>query len=59
MTPVEALKLALTKESASVELYRRLLLEHPAIKDLLLTLLNEEEKHKQLINKKIAEITQA
>lgn len=57
MTPVEALKLALSKEEASIKLYRKLTIEHSAIKDLLLSLLNEEEKHKLLIEKKISEIT--
>lgn len=57
MTPVEALELALAKEKSAIELYRKLAQEHPAIRDLLLLLLNEEEKHKILIAKKIVEVT--
>ena len=55
MTPVEALRSALKKEEASMELYRRLSVEHPAVKELLLYLTDEEYKH--MIEKKIAEIT--
>jgi len=57
MTPVEALELALKKETAAIELYRRLSLEHNQIKELLLLLLNEEEKHKKLIQEKIIALT--
>lgn len=56
MTPVEALKLALNKEKASIALYAKLSNEHPAVKELLFMLLNEEEKHKKLIETKITEI---
>jgi hypothetical protein len=31
--------------------------EHPAIKDLFLSLLNEEEKHKKLIEDKLVDLT--
>jgi len=57
MGPVDALKLALAKEMDSIKLYNKLNLEHPALKELLLFLVNEEEKHKLLIEKKISEIT--
>lgn len=57
MTPVEALKLALSKEAASIQLYNKLYLEHPALKELFLFLVNEEEKHKKMIEQKIYEIT--
>ncbi len=57
MGPVDALKVALVKETESIELYNKFCLEHPEIKDLLLFLINEEEKHKQLIEKKITEVT--
>lgn len=57
MVPIEALKLALGKEKESIKLYNRLNLEHPGLKDIFLFLVNEEEKHKQLIEKKIYEIT--
>ena len=57
MTQVEALKLALSKEVNSIELYRKLANQYPAIKELLDSLVIEEEKHKALIEKKIAEVT--
>ncbi|UCC94889.1 MAG: hypothetical protein JSW40_08780 [Candidatus Omnitrophota bacterium] len=57
MTPVDALKIALKKEEASIILYKELARKHPEIKDLLFLLLNEEEKHQQLIKKKIVELT--
>lgn len=57
MSPVEALNLALDKEKAAIKLYGELANQHPAIKELLFTLLNEEEKHKKLIEGKIAELT--
>jgi len=56
MTPIEALKLALSKEESAIEMYGKLAEEHPAIKELLLALLNEEEKHKRLINQRISEL---
>lgn len=56
MTPVEALKLALSKEESSIEVYKKMINEHPVIRDLLTELLNEEFKHKKLIEEKIREI---
>ena len=57
MTPVEALEIALSKEDASIKLYRKLAAEHKAIEDLLLSLINEEEKHLKLIKQRIHELT--
>ena len=57
MTPVEALNLALQKEEASIELYRELSQKHPAIKELLSSLLDEEFKHKKMIEARIVELT--
>lgn len=57
MTPVEALQLALTKEQSAIDLYERLSRKYTAIKELLLFLLNQEEKHKKLIQDKIQELT--
>lgn len=57
MTDVEALRIALTRETASIELYGSFAVEQPHLKDTFLFLLNEEEKHKQLIEKKISEMT--
>lgn len=56
MIEIEALKLALSKEQNAVGTYKKLLAEHPALKDLFYFLLNEEEKHVMLIEKKIAEL---
>ncbi len=52
----EALDIALKKERASVELYRKLSIEHAAIRDLCEFLMNEEEKHVKMINGKISEL---
>lgn len=57
MGPVDALKLALQKEIESAKLYERLAAEHKAAKDVFIMLLNEEQKHKALIEDKIAELT--
>ena len=56
MIEIEALKLALSKEQKAAEAYRKLLAEHPALKDLFYFLLNEEQKHAAMIEKKIAEL---
>ena len=42
--PVEALKLALSKEEESIKLYKNLSEKYSVAKDILLFLLNEEEK---------------
>ena len=52
----EALELALSKEKEAVESYKKLLVEHPSLKDLFYFLLNEEEKHVAMVEKKIAEL---
>jgi len=57
MTVMEALKLALSKEIAAIEMYRKLAIEHTAISELLNSLMNEEEKHKKLLEQKILELT--
>ena len=57
MSPTEALQLALSKEEGSIELYKRLANEHAEIRELLSSLVIEEEKHKKLIKKRITEIT--
>ncbi len=56
MTATEALELALKKENASIKLYTKLAAEHSQIKELLFALLNEEEKHKKMIEARITEI---
>lgn len=57
MTPTEALKIALEKEESSVKLYTDLSKQHASLKDLFSFLINEEYKHKKLIQDKIVEIT--
>jgi rubrerythrin len=57
MGPIEALKLAITKEQESIDLYSRINLENPGLKETMLFLINEEYKHKQLLEKKVAELT--
>ncbi len=56
MTPVEALKLALSKEIEAVELYQKFSNEHKVASDVFTFLVNEEQKHKQLLEKKIQEL---
>jgi len=57
MGPVEALKLALAKEIQATELYKKLSLESALSKDIFILLMAEEEKHRKLIEEKIAELT--
>jgi hypothetical protein len=57
VTPVGALKLALKKEETSINLYKKLLKEHRSLEWLLGSLLNEEFKHKKLIEGEILKLT--
>lgn len=57
MGPIEFLKLALKQEEESIKLYKKMSIEHSAIKDLLTELLNEEYLHKKKIEAKIRELT--
>ena len=57
MTPVEALNVALEKEKNSIKLYTDMSNKFSEIKELLSFLLNEEQKHKKMIEGKIAEMT--
>ncbi len=56
MGPIEALELAKMIEVQSIELYQKFINEHPAARDVFEFLLDEEEKHKQLIENKILEL---
>ncbi|MFA6217843.1 MAG: hypothetical protein WDL87_09370 [Candidatus Omnitrophota bacterium] len=56
MVEIEALKLALAKEKEAVAVYKKLLIQHPVLKDLFYSLINEEEKHVLMIEKKISEL---
>ncbi len=57
MGPVEALRLALSKEMESIKMYEEFSRDFPAARDIFLFLMEEEGKHKHLIEKKIHEIT--
>ena len=57
MLAIEALQLALDKESGSIALYEELANTHPEIRELCSDLLNEEYKHKKKIEDKIHELT--
>lgn len=56
MDYMQALEMALGKEKEAVEIYKKLTNEHPAMRDLFEFLMNEEEKHAVLIQKKITEL---
>ena len=57
MTAVEALQLALTKEQNAIDLYDRMAGKYPEIREMLQSLIIEEQKHKKMIQEKIQEIT--
>lgn len=57
MTDAEALKLALSKEENSIRLYKKMLARYSNLKDLLSSLLTEEQKHKKLIEERIVSLT--
>ena len=57
MGPVEALELALSKEEDALKTYRRLAIEHVAVKDIFELLANEEEKHRKLLQERIVKMT--
>jgi len=57
MGPVEALQLALSKEKEAMERYREFATQHRVARDVFLFLADEEHKHKEMIEKKIYELT--
>ncbi|MFA5355903.1 MAG: hypothetical protein WC301_00635 [Candidatus Omnitrophota bacterium] len=56
MGPIEALRLALSKEVEAKDMYDKFMNDFPAAKDIFLFLSQEEAKHKLLIEKKIVEL---
>lgn len=56
MGPIEALELALGKEIEAKNIYEKFAFQYPETKEIFTFLMNEEEKHKQLIEKRIAEL---
>jgi rubrerythrin len=57
MGPIDALELALTKEIEAIKMYEAFSFKYPETKEIFAFLKNEEEKHKQLIEKRIVELT--
>jgi len=57
MGPIEALELSLEKENESIELYKSFMEKYPEIKDIFKMLLEEELKHKEFIEQKIAQLS--
>lgn len=57
MIEVEALKLAQAKEVEAIKTYQEMLIRYPALVELLSFLITEEQKHKALIEKKIADLS--
>lgn len=57
MVPVEALRLALSKEIEAMEMYKQLAVDHKVAEEIFNFLAGEETKHKALIEKKIYELT--
>jgi rubrerythrin len=57
MIPIEALKLAVVEEVKAIALYEKFSLEHPTLKEIFAFLISEEQKHKQLLETRIAELT--
>ena len=56
MSPVEALKLALSKEIEAEEMYQKFSAKYPTVKDIFVFLAGEEQKHKAPIKKRISEV---
>jgi rubrerythrin len=56
MVDVEILKVALSKEEEAIKFYQGMLRTNPGLKDMLYDLITEEQKHKTLIEKRIAEL---
>jgi rubrerythrin len=54
MNPVRALELALEKENESIKLYQDFIKKHPEVRDIFKMLLEEELRHKEFIEQKIA-----
>lgn len=57
MTDVEMLRLALGEEEKAIKLYQGMLANYPNLRELLLGLVSSEQKHKQLIEARISELT--
>ncbi len=58
MGPVEALKLALIKENETLELYQKLAKTSHTARETFVFLIEQEEKHRKIIEDKIYELSQ-
>ncbi len=58
MGPIEALRQAVNREEASIKLYQGFAEQFSVAKDVFLFLLDEEEKHKKMLEQKIYELSQ-
>ncbi len=56
MTDLEVLQLALSKEEEAIKVYQGMIVTNPRVKDLLYELVTEEQKHKKMLEKRIAEL---
>lgn len=56
MGPVEALEIAVRRENDAAQFYQKLSIDYPEIKETLLFLVGEEQKHKELLEGKIREL---
>ncbi len=56
MGPIDALEIALGKEIEARNIYEKFIFQYPETKEIFTFLMNEEEKHKQLIENKIVEL---
>lgn len=56
MGPIEALELAAGKEAEARDMYEKFIYKYPETKEIFAFLMNEEEKHKELIEKRIVEL---
>lgn len=56
MGPIEALDFALGKEIEAKKMYEKFIFQYPETKEIFTFLMNEEEKHRQLIEKRIVEL---
>jgi len=56
MDLVEALEFALSKEKEAINMYEKFSEKYPVVKDIFMFLIEEEQKHRKLIEKKLVEL---
>ncbi|RJO64573.1 MAG: hypothetical protein C4540_03695 [Candidatus Omnitrophota bacterium] len=57
MGPVDALKIAVGEENKAIELYEQFSREHSQLNEIFSFLISEEHTHRNLLEKKISELT--